>query len=212
MKPFSLKITSLLVSIFLSLHVFSATPESANNTKQVTAKTVESKVVNPQYRIDTNQGSFTIELFPNEAPKTVANFIKYIDDGFYTDTIFHRMIPGFVIQGGGFDESFNKKKTRAPIVNESTTTLKNKLGTLSMARMSAPNTATSQFFISLKDNTSLDKSLTQKGYAVFGRVIQGMPLLERLSHTPTGNIGMYQDVPKSPIIITRITKLSTSNN
>lgn len=189
----------LCTSAYTATKVTPSTTDAPANQKKPAA--------NPKYRIDTNQGSFTIELFPNEAPKTVANFIHYINSGFYIDTIFHRIIPDFVMQGGGFDESLHKKKTGKAIINESSTMLKNKRGTLSMARLNAPNSATSQFFINLKNNSSLDKSPTQKGYAVFGQVIDGMHIIERLSYNPTGNVGMYQNVPKTPIKITRITQL-----
>jgi peptidyl-prolyl cis-trans isomerase A (cyclophilin A) len=163
---------------------------------------------NPIYQIDTTTGNFTVELFADVAPVTVKNFTDYIDSGFYVGTIFHRVIPGFVIQGGGFDAKMHQKKTEKPIKNESTNMLKNLKGTLSMARLSAPDTATSQFFINLKDNINLDKSATQKGYAVFGKVTNGMYVIEQLANRPTGKVGMYQDVPKTPVKITKITRIN----
>lgn len=189
---------TLLASCCFSMQ---STAQSAPSEKKITEP-------NPEYQIDTTLGSFSIELFADAAPITVKNFIHYIDSGFYVGTIFHRVIPGFVVQGGGFDDKMYQKKTESPIKNESSKTLKNFKGTLSMARLSTPNTATSQFFINLKDNKNLDKSATQKGYAVFGKITKGMYVIEQLANMPTGKVGMYQDVPKTPVKITKITRIN----
>lgn len=155
----------------------------------------------PMVVLHTNFGDVKIELFQEQAPKTVDNFMTYVKDGFYDGTIFHRVIPGFVIQGGGFDADFHQKKTRSPIENESDNGLDNKRGTLSMARTSDPNSATSQFFINLSDNASLDYHNGQWGYAVFGRVVDGMDAVDKIAALPTGRHGPYRDVPKQTAII-----------
>lgn len=179
----------------------------AKSKKKASSKAITEEVVkrpNPVYQVETTMGNFTIELFANEAPETVANFVGYIKEGFYDDTIFHRIVPGFVIQGGGFDEKLAKKKTKKPIKNESSEKLTNTKGTLSMARLKSPDTATSQFFINLQDNTSLNKNAVHPGYAVFGRVTEGMHIIERMGNVPTGKSGIYQNVPKTPIKVIRI--------
>jgi cyclophilin family peptidyl-prolyl cis-trans isomerase len=156
---------------------------------------------NPKATFHTNKGDITIELFPQEAPVTVANFIDYAESGFYNGTIFHRVIPRFVIQGGGFTKDMSKKTTKAPISNEANNGLKNDFLTLSMARTNDPNSATSQFFINLSKNTNLDYSKWNPGYAVFARVIEGEFVVRDIAKQATGNRGQYQDVPKEAIII-----------
>ena len=136
----------------------------------------------------TNLGDITIEVFEDDAPKSAANFLQYVRDGFYDGTIFHRVIPGFVIQGGGFTEDYQQKKTRDPIVNEADNGLKNDRGTLSMARTSDPNSATSQFFVNLTDNAPLNPSRGNAGYAVFGKVTDGMDVVDKIAATPTGSV------------------------
>lgn len=155
----------------------------------------------------TNHGDFTIELYPDKAPITVENFLSYVDAGFYDNTIFHRVIPGFVIQGGGFTEDMRQKPTEAPIKNEADNGLKNVTGTLAMARTSVPDSATSQFFINVKDNGFLDfKSKTPQGwgYAVFGKVISGMDVVHKIENVQTTSKGMHQDVPAEPVVIKSI--------
>jgi cyclophilin family peptidyl-prolyl cis-trans isomerase len=156
---------------------------------------------NPMVIMATNQGNMTIELYADKAPITVKNFMEYADSGFYNGTIFHRVIPQFVIQGGGFTATMEKKETRAPIVNEGNNGLRNLRGTLSMARLPDPNSATSQFFINLRDNRSLDANGPRAGYAVFGKVVEGINIMERIASKPTGNVGPYRDVPIEPIEI-----------
>ncbi len=158
-----------------------------------------------QARMQTSHGPIIIELFDDKAPKTVANFVEYAQSGFFEGTIFHRVIPGFVIQGGGLTEDFQRKETRAPIPNEADNGLKNRQGTLSMARTSDPGSATSQFFINLADNPSLDRrddSAAGAGYAVFGQVVEGMETVERIADIPTGASGPFRgDVPRETVRI-----------
>jgi len=152
-------------------------------------------------RFETSQGAFTVELFPKEAPVTVENFLRYVDDGHFDGTIFHRIVPGFVIQGGGLTADFANKKTRAPISNEAKNGLKNLRGTLSMARTGDINSATSQFFVNLSDNAFLDHSARDYGYAVFGRVTDGMDVIDRIAAVSTGRRKGYQDAPLEDVVI-----------
>ena len=152
-------------------------------------------------RFETSHGGFTVELFPGEAPVTVENFLGYVDEGFFDGTIFHRIVPGFVIQGGGLDTEFRSKQTRAPIQNEARNGLKNTRGTLSMARTSVVDSATSQFFVNLADNGFLDHSARDFGYAVFGRVTDGMEVIDRIAGVSTGRRKGYQDAPMEDVLI-----------
>lgn len=156
-----------------------------------------------QVAIETNKGTFTLELFDKEAPITVANFLAYVDSGFYNGTIFHRVINDFMIQGGGFTKELTKKETKKAIKNEAADNLKNERGTIAMARLSAPDTATSQFFINVKDNDSLNWRQWNVGYAVFGKVTDGMEVVDEISFSPTGTTGIYRDVPLDAIEIIR---------
>jgi cyclophilin family peptidyl-prolyl cis-trans isomerase len=153
----------------------------------------------------TSLGTITIELYPDKAPVTVENFLKYVKDGHYDGTIFHRVVPGFVVQGGGYDKSAKEKPTRAPIKNEASNGLKNSRGTLSMARTSDPNSATSQFFINLKDNAALDfrnPSPQGIGYAVFAKVTQGMEVVDAMVKVPLAPAPYAPDgSPVTPIVI-----------
>lgn len=146
------------------------------------------------------EGDITIELYPEKAPITVRNFLNYVDSGFYDGTIFHRVIPGFVIQGGGYTETLQQKPTEPPIKNEADNGLKNERGTLSMARTSDINSATSQFFINLKDNDFLDHGSRDFGYAVFGKVIDGMDVVDKIAAAPTTQRGPFQDTPIRPLV------------
>jgi cyclophilin family peptidyl-prolyl cis-trans isomerase len=158
-------------------------------------------------RFETSHGAFTVELFPKEAPVTVENFLKYVDDGFFDGTIFHRIVPGFVIQGGGLTADFANKKTRAPIRNEASNGLKNTRGSLSMARTSDINSATSQFFVNLKDNGFLDHGPRDYGYAVFGRVTEGMEVIDEIARLGTGTRKGYQDAPLEDVVIVSARRL-----
>ena len=150
-------------------------------------------------RFETSLGAFTIELFEKDAPVTVQNFLDYVDAGHFDGTVFHRVIPGFVVQGGGMTEDMKQKTTRAPIKNEASNGVKNRRGTLSMARTNDPHSATSQFFINLVDNSSLDPGRSGAGYAVFGCVSDGMPVIDAMAKVKTGRRGMHDDVPVEPI-------------
>ena len=163
--------------------------------------TAEPAHSEPSVVLSTTLGDITIELFPDKAPVTVENFLAYVDAGFFDKSIFHRVIPGFVLQGGGFTEKMEQKKTRSPIKNEAENGLKNNRGTLSMARTSDINSATSQFFINLKDNSSLDHGTRDFGYAVFAKVTAGMDVVDKIAAVPTGNRGRFQDVPVKAVII-----------
>lgn len=149
----------------------------------------------------TTLGDFTIELYPDRAPVTVENFLAYVDAGYYDGTIFHRVLPGFVIQGGGFTPEMREKKTSPPIVNEADNGLKNERGTLSMARTQVVDSATSQFFINLADNAFLDHSTRDFGYAVFARVVEGMDVIDKIAQVPTGSQNGHDDVPRESVVI-----------
>ena len=152
-------------------------------------------------RFETSHGNFTVELFQKEAPLSAANFQKYVDDRFFDDTIFHRIIPGFMIQGGGLTKDFASKTTREPIKNEAKNGQKNKRGALSMARTSDINSATSQFFVNLVDNGFLDNSTRDYGYAVFGQVTEGMDTVDKIAAVKTGRRKGYQDAPMEDVVI-----------
>jgi peptidyl-prolyl cis-trans isomerase A (cyclophilin A) len=156
---------------------------------------------------ETSLGNFKIEFFEKEAPISVANFQRYITDGFFDGTIFHRIVPGFVIQGGGFTEDMSQKETLSPIKNEADNGLKNSRGTLSMARTNAVNSATSQFFVNLKDNDFLDHSRGNFGYAVFARVTEGMDVIDKIAAVETGRKQGFDDVPVEPVIMKSVRKV-----
>ncbi|MBN2647206.1 MAG: peptidylprolyl isomerase [Thiotrichales bacterium] len=162
---------------------------------------------NPQVLIETNKGNILVELYPEKAPKTVANFLSYVNEGFYDGTVFHRVIKDFMIQGGGFDAQLNRKPTQATIQNEADNGLRNRIGTLAMARTNDPNSASSQFFINTNQNSFLDfreKSSSQAwGYAVFGRVINGMRVVNEISQVRTGFKNGMGDVPVDTVQITK---------
>lgn len=156
----------------------------------------------PQVALQTNMGQIVLELYPDKAPKSVENFLRYVKDGYYNGTIFHRVISGFMIQGGGFDANMQQKATRAPIPNEAKNGLKNELYTVAMARTGDPHSATAQFFINVADNDALNyPGQDGWGYAVFGKVIKGMGVVDKIRQVKTTNSGMYRDVPSTPVII-----------
>ena len=158
-------------------------------------------------RFETSLGDFTIEFFEKEAPLSVANFKSYIEDGYFDGTIFHRIVPGFVIQGGGFTEDMTQKKTKAPVKNEADNGLKNTRGTLSMARTNDINSATSQFFVNLKDNDFLDHSRGNFGYAVFAKVTEGMDVIDKIAAVATGRKKGFDDVPVEAVTMTSVRPL-----
>jgi len=156
----------------------------------------------------TSKGTIVLELYPDKAPETVANFVEYARSGFYDGTIFHRVIPGFMIQGGGFEPDMKQKKTRAPIKNEADNGLSNLTGTIAMARTPDPNSATSQFFINVKDNKFLDYTAPTPqgwGYCVFGKVTEGMDVVHAIEQVPTTTKSGHQDVPVDPVVIEKVT-------
>ena len=183
--------------VFLMLGVLSSAALMSNS----------ALAANPQLTVETNRGNFIIELYPDKAPKTVANFMQYVNSGFYKDTIFHRVINRFMIQGGGFNADMSEKETKAPIVNEAGNGLLNEVGTLAMARTGDPDSATAQFFINLENNQFLNYQSPDSeliGYCVFGRVLKGMDVVREIASTTTSNNGPFSDVPKSPILIQQI--------
>ena len=180
----------LTKTIFLSICLLTAYSNAAANTLVT---------------IITNQGEIEVQLYDEKAPKTVENFKDYANAGFYNGTIFHRVIPNFMIQGGGFEPGMVKKATNAPVVNEAQPFIPNKRGTLAMARTNDPNSATSQFFINVVNNNFLNKSAAQAGYAVFGEVIKGMEVVDAIANVKTGRKGPYGDVPANDIVIESVT-------
>jgi len=160
----------------------------------------------PQVLLETNHGNIVIELFPDKAPETVKNFLRYVNEGFYDGTLFHRVIKDFMIQGGGYTVNMQRKITRAPIRNEADNGLRNRIGYVAMARANDPHSATSQFFINVANNSFLDfreKTPRGYGYTVFGRVIKGMRVVNKIRQVPTGQQHGMQDVPLTPVIIKR---------
>lgn len=161
---------------------------------------------NPVVLMKTSMGNVKIELFPKEAPLTVKNFLSYVKDGFYTGAIFHRVIPGFMIQGGGFTSDMKLKSTGKPVKNEAGNGLKNARGTIAMARTADPDSATSQFFINVVNNDGLNRPMPDGyGYTVFGKVIEGMEVVDRIASVKTGTMMYFQDVPRTPVVIMSIT-------
>ena len=172
-----------------------------------------SFAAHPVVTMETSHGAIEIELFEDKAPNTVANFLKYVDDKFYDGTIFHRVINGFMIQGGGFTQNMAEKSTRAPIKNEATNGLSNDVGTLAMARTNDPHSATAQFFINVGDNSSLNhtgQNSSGWGYAVFGKVTQGMHVVNRIKMVKTGSINSFSDGPMDAVIIKSVRRKDTA--
>ncbi|WP_394789541.1 peptidylprolyl isomerase [Rhodoferax sp.] len=162
----------------------------------------------PRVQFATSAGDFVVELYPDKAPKTVANFLQYTKDKHYSGTIFHRVIDGFMVQGGGFSTDMQEKLTRPPVALEASNGLKNDRGTIAMARTSNPNSATAQFFINVKDNANLNAPQPDGyGYTVFGKVVSGMDVIDKIRVVPTGNKGPFQNVPLTPISIQSVTLL-----
>ena len=193
MKQFLIQL-SVTASILFFFSACSA-DEKQSTAKTTTVNDSENTVI-----LLTNKGNIKLKLYPEKAPITVKNFLSYIDSGFYNNTIFHRIIPGFVIQGGGFSKEMDRKKTLPPIKNEADNGLKNLRGTLSMARTNIVNSATSQFFINLKDNDSLDHGSRDFGYAVFAEVIEGMEIVDKVASVKTTNSPM-PNIPVEQVVI-----------
>ena len=161
-------------------------------------------------RFETSHGGFTVELYEEDAPQTVANFLRYVDEGFFDGTIFHRIVPGFVIQGGGLTSDFSQKKTHPPVRNEAGNGVRNQRGTLSMARTDEIHSATSQFFVNLADNDFLDQRPGQYGYAVFGHVTEGMDVIDKIAALPTGRRRGYSDAPTQDVLINSARRLESA--
>ncbi|MDW5501738.1 peptidylprolyl isomerase A [Pseudomonas lundensis] len=151
--------------------------------------------------LTTSAGNIELALDSQKAPVSTKNFVDYVNSGYYNNTVFHRVIPGFMVQGGGFTADMQQKSTQAPIKNEADNGLRNLRGTISMARTADKDSATSQFFLNVADNAFLDHGQRDFGYAVFGKVIKGMDVVDKISQAPTGNVGPYQNVPSKPIVI-----------
>jgi peptidyl-prolyl cis-trans isomerase A (cyclophilin A)/peptidyl-prolyl cis-trans isomerase B (cyclophilin B) len=191
-----------------------AEPAAAEPAAAEPAKTEAPAVApgtKPVVQFSTSMGDFKVELYPDKAPKTVANFLAYVKSGHYKGTIFHRVIPGFMVQGGGFDPAFNKKETRPPIQNEADNGLKNTIGTLAMARTPDPHSASAQFFVNVANNPFLDhkdKTMRGWGYCVFGKVIDGMDVVQKMAGVTTGEKGPFsKDAPQEDIVIKDATLL-----
>lgn len=194
---------SLVCAMSLALCLGSAAQAASSTSTQ--GKTMST---NPHVKLQTSQGDILIELDAEKAPKTVENFLTYVNEGFYDGTIFHRVINNFMVQGGGFDASMKQKQTHAPIENEANNGLKNNRYTLAMARTADPHSATAQFFINVADNDFLNfTSPTPNGwgYAVFGKVIEGTEVVDQIKAVKTGNKGFHQDVPTEDVIIEKAT-------
>ncbi len=200
---FKLVLVALLVPAVLISTACKQKDNSARNTAESTpaGDTSQTQGGNPVVIISTSKGDIKVELFKNEAPVTVENFLSYVNDGFYDGTIFHRVIPSFMIQGGGFTPDFAQKPTKAPIKNEANNGLKNDRGTLAMARTQVVDSATSQFFINLVNNDFLNNGARDYGYAVFGKVVDGMDVVDAIAAVPTDNKGMHGNVPTEDVVI-----------
>ncbi|HTY99464.1 MAG TPA: peptidylprolyl isomerase [Rhodocyclaceae bacterium] len=165
---------------------------------------------NPQVEMQTSQGVIVLELYADKAPKTVENFLQYVRDDYYKGTIFHRVIDGFMIQGGGFEPGMKQKPTRAPIQNEAANGLKNEAGAIAMARTSSPHSASAQFFINLVNNAPLDyPGQDGWGYCVFGKVVKGFDVVQRIGKVPTGSSGLFQNVPTAPVLVESVKIIET---
>ncbi|MEQ1976061.1 peptidylprolyl isomerase A [Xenorhabdus sp. SGI240] len=167
----------------------------------ISAIAVPALAAETHVKLVTSAGEIELELDSNKAPMTTKNFVEYVNEGFYNNTIFHRVIPGFMIQGGGFTKDMKQKATREPIKNEADNGLRNLRGTIAMARTADKDSATSQFFINVTDNAFLDHGQRDFGYAVFGKVVKGMDVVDKISQVKTENVGPYQNVPAKPIVI-----------
>ena len=179
----------------------------------VAAMCEEPAAAAPRVALETSKGRVVVELYPDKAPKSVENFLAYVDAGFYADTIFHRVIPGFMIQGGGFTADLQKKDTRPPIENEADNGLSNKRGTVALARTGDPHSATCQFYVNLVDNRPLDhrsKDPQGWGYTVFGRVVEGMDVVDAIAAVPTTTRAPYRDVPVEPVLILSASRVSAA--
>lgn len=201
----------ILRTLLLALFLFGGGTHAAEpNANAAKAEPVSGKdtatPANPTVIIKTSEGDITLVLNARKAPVTVANFLEYVDSGFYNGTIFHRVIPNFMIQAGGFTADMTEKATRDPIINESRNRLHNTRGTIAMARTNDPDSATSQFFINQRSNLRLDWAPGRPGYTVFGEVVSGIDVVDFIATAPTGMAGRFSDVPTKPILINKIVR------
>ena len=198
----------MIVALSLIVSAILQAPQPAASSRPESPAATRPAAGNPVVTIATTRGDITVELYRDRASASVENFLQYVSEGFYNGTIFHRVVPNFVIQGGGFTSRMEEKPTRAPIQNEATNGLRNLRGTLSMARTRALRSATSQFYINLADNAALDhRGFTPDdfGYAVFGRVIGGMDVVDAIAAVKTRTAGQFEDVPVEPVVIKAVT-------
>ena len=201
-------VTTVLFTSLLLMSFIGCSKTENQTTKQPTTVKSTQETKSVKVELSTNKGTIVLELDAAKAPASTENFLSYVRDGHYDGTIFHRVIPGFMIQGGGFDAGMQQKSTKAPIQNEADNGLKNDLGTVAMARTNDPNSATAQFFINLKNNDFLNHSSPTPqgwGYAVFGKVVEGMDVVQTIEKVATGSKGMHQDVPVEDVVITKAT-------
>lgn len=193
---------SLLFAAAIALPFTVAAQDQATEAE---AKPAAAAKANPRVKLTTNQGDIVLELDQRSAPVTVDNFLKYVRDGHYDGTIFHRVIDGFMVQGGGYKEDLSGKPTRPPIMNEGPNGLKNARGTIAMARTNDPHSASAQFFINVTDNAALDHVAPTDprswGYAVFGKVVEGMDVVDKIKATPTERKGVFENLPVTPVIV-----------
>lgn len=205
LRTFMLRSSLVVATSLMPMLASSETAPPATADMPVSAQATQTPAVAEKQNValETNYGKMVIELFSKTAPKTVQNFLNYVKKGFYNGLNFHRVIDGFMIQGGGFTPNMQQKPTDAPVVNESQTanSMKNKRGTISMARLPNPDSATSQFFINLVDNNFLDGNASKAGYTVFGHVVQGMDIVDKIAKVETSRKGGHGDVPVKPVII-----------
>lgn len=195
------------ITFILAFAIFVAAALIFFSNKELHSMDTSSNTDTKTVKIQTSMGDITLELYPDKAPTTVKNFLDYVNSGHYDDTIFHRVIDGFMIQGGGYTENLTQKPTKDPIVNEATNGLKNKRGTIAMARTNIVDSATSQFFINVVDNSFLDfkgENPHEFGYCVFGKVTNGMEVVDAIKSVQTQSQGPYQDLPAKPIKIIKV--------
>ncbi len=204
---FAISMMGSVMSFAFGASAFAAQKTPKKEAQPVAVAAVSTPKANTKLvkvAMTTSMGVIKLELDPEKAPLTVKNFVSYVNAGQYTKTIFHRVINGFMIQCGGFDEKMNEKATRASVKNEASNGLKNERGTIAMARTSDPNSATAQFFVNLIDNRFLDYTPENPGYAVFGKVVSGMDVVDAIAQVKTGQFGMFSDVPVKPVIIENV--------
>jgi len=200
-----------LVCLLAVLAPAAAAPKKSPKPSAPPKSAGAATAANPRVALQTNKGRIVIELYADKAPKSARNFLDYVKAGHYNNTIFHRVIPGFMIQGGGFTPDMTEKPTKDPIQNEADNRVLNQRGTLAMARTGDPNSATAQFFINLANNGFLNftsKTPQGWGYAVFGNVVEGMDVVDAIAQVPTATKGMYENVPTQPVVIQKVTVLS----